>query len=137
MKREPREEGARWYHQAVEDLKWMKTLRTHDGGYHIICFLCQQIGEKALKAFLYAQGEEIVLGHSILKLTESAGRYDESFHRQSSRWSPLDNYYISSRYPNGIPDGIPADTFNEAMADEAISLADEILAAVNGRVHFD
>lgn len=35
-----------------EDLKWAKDLAER-GGYHIACFLSQQVGEKALKAFLY------------------------------------------------------------------------------------
>jgi len=41
----------RWLEQASEDLKWAKDLAER-GGYHIACFLAQQIGEKALKAFL-------------------------------------------------------------------------------------
>ena len=67
MRRSALEEGRRWLEQAQEDLRWAKDLAER-GGYHIACFLAQQIGEKALKGFLYAQGEEIVLGHSIERL---------------------------------------------------------------------
>jgi len=31
-------------------------------------FLAQQIGKKALKAFLYAKGEEVIIGHLIERL---------------------------------------------------------------------
>lgn len=54
MRREPIEEGLRWLKQACEDLKWAKDFSTR-GGYHIACFLAQQVAENALKAFIYAQ----------------------------------------------------------------------------------
>ena len=76
MRRSPFEEGMRWLEQANEDLRWTQDLAER-GGYHIACFLAQQVGEKALKAFLYAQGEEIVLGHSIERLCH-----------QAAEWSP-------------------------------------------------
>jgi HEPN domain-containing protein len=58
------EEGQRWLSQAVEDLRWARHL-TKEGGWHLACFLAQQVTERALKAFLYAHREEIVLGHSV------------------------------------------------------------------------
>ena len=64
MRRSHREEGGRWLEQAFEDLKWAHHL-TREGAFHLACFLAQQVAEKALKAFLYTQGEEIVLGHSV------------------------------------------------------------------------
>ena len=71
MSRSPRETGRRWLEQATEDLRWADHLAVQ-GGYHIACFLAQQLGEKALKAFLYAAGEEIVLGHSVGRLCAEA-----------------------------------------------------------------
>jgi HEPN domain-containing protein len=58
MRESALEEGERWLSQATADLHWATHL-AREGG-----FLAQQVAEKALKAFLYAQGEEIVLGHS-------------------------------------------------------------------------
>jgi HEPN domain-containing protein len=55
MRKNSLEEGKRWLEQAVVDLKWARDLAER-GGYHISCFLAQQVGEKALKAFLYARG---------------------------------------------------------------------------------
>jgi len=51
MRRTPLEEAERWLSQAEEDLKWAKDLATR-GGYHIACFLAQQVGEKAIEAFI-------------------------------------------------------------------------------------
>jgi HEPN domain-containing protein len=70
MRKSALEEGKRWLEQAEEDLRWARDLAER-GGYHIACFLAQQVGAKVLKAFLYAQGEETVAGHSIKRLCHS------------------------------------------------------------------
>src|SRR2546430_17226163 len=76
--RSPLEEGRRWLEQAEEDLRWADHLTQH-GGYHIACFLAQQVGEKALKAYLYARGLEEVRGHSVERLSAEAGGNDSGF----------------------------------------------------------
>ncbi len=64
MRGDPRREGRRWLDQAQVDLQWARHLN-EQGAYYLVCFLAQQAAEKALKAFLYAQGEELVVGHSV------------------------------------------------------------------------
>jgi HEPN domain-containing protein len=91
----PIDEGRRWLEQALEDLKWARDLAER-GGYHIACFLAQQVGEKALKAFLYAKGEEIVLGNSIEKLCNLCSKYNAEF---SERVKLLDAHYLTSSPP--------------------------------------
>lgn len=86
--------------------------------------------EKALKAFLYAQGEEIVLGRSVARLCAEAARHRPDFADKARRWSLLDGYYIPTRYPNGLPDGIPADVYTQDAAMEAVSLAKEAVTWV-------
>jgi HEPN domain-containing protein len=44
---------------------------------------------------------------------------------KASRWSLLDSYYIPTRYPNGLPDGIPAEVYTKDAAQGAVSLAIE------------
>ncbi len=135
MRSEPLQEGLRWLRQAREDLRWSRHL-AEEGAYHLACFLAQQVTEKALKAFLYAQGQEIVLGHSVERLVASAAEYEPEFKTRGQSWSILDGYYIPTRYPNGLPDGIPADVFTEeaamdavAMAEDAVMFVSELLAA--------
>ena len=124
MRKNAFEEGQRWLSQAVEDLRWANLL-AQEGGWHLACFLAQQVTEKALKAFLYAQGEEIVLGHSVERLCAAAARYRSEFSEKARRWSLLDGYYIPTRYPNGLPDGIPADVYTQDAALGAVALAKE------------
>jgi len=133
MRKKAIDEGKRWLDQASEDLKWAKDLAER-GGFHIACFLAQQIGEKALKAFLYAQGEEIVLGHSIERLTSEAARYDAEFLEKAKTWSILDGYYVPTRYPNSLPDSIPARVFTRDAAKESVRLATEIVAHIEEKI---
>ena len=133
MRRSPLEEGKRWLEQAMEDLRWAEDLAER-GGYHIACFLAQQVGEKALKALLYASGEEIVLGHSIERLcAEVAERHPECRER-ARRWSILDGFYVPTRYPNSLPDSIPARVYTQEAAREAARLAGEIVRYVGERL---
>lgn len=133
MRRSPLEEGRRWLDQAEEDLRWAKDLAER-GGYHIACFLSQQVGEKAIKAFIYAGGEEIVIGHSIERLCRAAGQRRPLFNEKVAVWSILDSYYIPTRYPNGLPDSIPARVYTQTAAQEAVRLADEIVSLVRSEL---
>jgi predicted nucleotidyltransferase len=44
--------------------------------------------------------------------------------------SLLDGYYIPTRYPNGLPDGIPADVYTEDAAKDAVAMAEEAVGWV-------
>lgn len=101
-----------------------------EGAFYLACFLAQQVAEKALKAFLYAQGEEVVLGHSVRRLAEEAAARNPHFAGTAARWGILDTYYIPTRYPNGLPDGIPAQVYTARAAEEALSLAEEVVETV-------
>lgn len=122
MRNNPLREGQRWLRQAREDLRWARHL-AEQGAYYLACFLAQQVTEKALKAFLYAQGEEIVLGHSVERLCAAAAAFEPAFRVQGRSWSILDGYYVPTRYPNGLPDGIPADVYTQQAAADAVALA--------------
>lgn len=83
-------------------------------------FFGSQIAEKALKAFLYAQGEEMGIGHSVRQLALRAGKDDSEFQSTLDRWGLLDTYYIPTRYPNGLPEDIPARVYNRESAQRAL-----------------
>ncbi len=125
MKPEPGDEAQRWLEQAKEDLKGAKVL-LDAGCFHLVCFLAQQVAEKALKAFLYAQGEELVYGHSIEALVDWAARHDQSFHEFKKQGALLlDSYYVASRYPNAVsPGSIPAHLYDRQTAEHAFKLAE-------------
>ena len=129
MRNKPLDEGRRWLRQAQQDLHWSRHL-AEAGAYHLACFLSQQVAEKALKAFLYARGEDIVLGHSVARLCAAASVYESEFQVHARSWSILDGYYIPTRYPNGLPDGIPSEVFTLQAANNAVDLASEAVDTV-------
>ena len=133
MRKKPIEEGKRWLEQAEEDLKWSNDLANR-GGYHIACFLAQQVGEKALKAYLYARGEELVIGHSVERLCTEAARFDEQFAEKVKMWAILDGYYVSTRYPNSLPDSIPARVYTAHAAADAVNIAGESVSFIRHKI---
>lgn len=133
MKRDARSEGLRWLEQAEADRKGVQLLL--DGGsYHLACFVAQQVAEKTLKAFIYTQGEEFVMGHSVEALSRWAAEYDPDFEELRPEVAPLDGYYIPTRYPNSLPDSIPARVYTRTVAEETARLADLLLGLVREKL---
>ncbi len=129
MRGTPLDEGRRWLEQAEIDLGWAQHLSDR-GAYHLACFLAQQVAEKALKAFLYSRGAEIVLGHSVERLCAEASGVEPSFAEGCRRWSALDGFYVPTRYPNSLPGSIPAKVFTRSAAEGAVTHAREVVIAV-------
>ncbi len=92
------------------------------------------MAEKALKAFLYAQGEVIVLGHAVSMLAEKAAAYEQCIAQKKSIWNILDGYYILTRYPNGLPDSIPARVYNQQAARSAVDIARDVVETVGKKI---
>lgn len=61
---------------------------------------------------------------------EKAEQYDARIAHKRESWAILDGYYIPTRYPNGLPDSIPALVYNRKAAVEALELAADVVAAV-------
>jgi HEPN domain-containing protein len=121
-----RQEAQRWLSQAQHDLRAAATIH-REGFPETACFLAQQAAEKALKAYLYAQGERAVLGHATHLLVRQCARYDPASESLLDACRTLDQYYISTRYPNGLPDGIPHEVYTGAQAEGAVGLARQVL----------
>jgi len=132
MKLEAMAEGRRWLLQAERDLDDAE-FNLSGGRYNVACFLAQQSAEKALKAYLFSKGAEEVWGHSVAELCKDAQTFDPAFSQLDSKASPLDKYYIPTRYPNALPGGIPSKAFDENDAKNAIRLTKEVIDFVKSR----
>lgn len=128
-KTEALREGRRWLEQAQADLaaaKW-----NEQGGFHsVACFWAQQTAERALKAFLYFRGKRRIVGHSVQELTKECARLDSDFKSLVRAATTLDRYYIPTRYPNGLPGGVPAQSYQADEAQQALELAEKTVALV-------
>ena len=122
-----------WFSQAKYDLKAAKD-SLHAGNYEWSCFQSQQAAEKALKAYLYLQGEDLILTHSILKLIRKCGNYDDNF-SMIEHCRELDIYYIPTRYANGLPDIVPHEFYTEGDAKKCVGYAETVILTVEKTVN--
>ena len=129
MQPNPNDEGRRWLAEAKADLDTARYLA--DGKrFNTACFICQQAAEKALKGFLYAQGVESPWGHSVATLVEDAITYSQALDRLRETGPALDKYYIPTRYPNGLPGGIPSRAYTAEDAQLAMNAAEMVIETV-------
>jgi HEPN domain-containing protein len=127
-------ESRRWWRQACRDLESAR-INADNARHEVTCFLCQQAAEKALKAFLYAQGESPVIGHSLLELGARAAQYVADFAGLREAAKTLDAYYIPSRYPNGLTDDIaPVDFFDATDSARGLTAARAVIDFVTAHL---
>ncbi|MBI5955637.1 MAG: HEPN domain-containing protein [Chloroflexi bacterium] len=132
MRPDPKAEGKRWLQQAEHDLDDASYALAGER-YNLACFLAQQAAEKALKAYLFSRNAQEVWGHSVAELCDDARALDPEFGPLRKRAALLDKFYIPTRYPNGLPGGIPSEAFDLSEARRALELAQEVLRFVQGR----
>ena len=132
MRPDLKKEAQRWLLQSKRDLDDAR-YSSEGKRYNLVCFLAQQSAEKACKAYLYSQGIEEVWGHSVAELCSDACGLDSDFTKMKQYAASLDKYYIPTRYPNGLPGGIPADVYQEEDAIHALSYASKIVEFITNK----
>lgn len=122
-------ESDRWLRQAEYDLKVAEW--NQQGGFHApACFWAQQSAAKCLRAFLFMNGEDARETRSVVDLLDRAMTYEEEFKKFVGSSTSLDIYYKTSRFPDAIPGGIPAEIITEKDSRDAIRQASDMLAVV-------
>jgi len=119
-----------WFEQAEADLgAAVDSART--GHNEWSCFQAQQAGEKALKAFVYAHGRTSIVTHSLRRLVRECATIDPAFTDLDEPARMLDQYYIPTRYPNGLDEETPpARYYDQRDAERCLQSARSILARV-------
>lgn len=112
--------------QAMADWNAAGALATA-GHYNLACFHSQQAAEKAVKALLYAEGVDDPWGHSVADLLRDGATYHPSLGRLRKLGLDLDKFYIPTRYPNGLPGGIPAEAYGVRDAKTALTASRKLL----------
>jgi HEPN domain-containing protein len=135
MKRPHREESLRWLTQAQDEFQDADDLRKR-GRFYLALFHFQQSAEKALKAYLYLKIEsfEVFYTHSIDDLLGMTVEVDPDF-KTALKAKKLDQYYIPTRYPSGLPGGVPSRYFDDPKeAEEAMELANNLIGLVEKKI---
>ena len=131
--RNPKQEARRWLQQAQSDFSFLDIAR-QARKYDTCCFLAQQTAEKALKAYLFHQGEELVFTHSIFRLCDLAAQYDAAFRDMREQVKLLDFYDVEARYPNAMEEVIPAEFYSDRDAEQAIAMVGITIESVQARM---
>ena len=122
-----KENAKRWFRQGRTDLN-AALGSISAGSYEWACFQSQQAAEKALKAFWHNNNAE-PWGHSIVRLIQDYP--NEPDHTRLLSLLPhakhLDKLYITTRYPDGLPDLTPSEVFTEVDAWAAVDNARTII----------
>ena len=121
-------EAGRWLEQAAWDLRAGQDSRAA-GNYEWACFQAQQAAEKALKSYLLATGRARAVTHSVRQLLIECEAVEAEFGALRPA-AELDQYYIPTRYPNGLPDGVPHDYYTIEVAERCLSLATSVIEFV-------
>ncbi len=127
-------EAQRWLITAQQDLLAAKAL-SENRFYAHACFFAQQSGEAALKALWHLHDRE-PWGSSLVRLVTEFP--DSSALSTSEEWvyraATLDRYFITTRFPDSLPDLTPNQCFFKKDADAAILLAATFVEAAQKEI---
>jgi HEPN domain-containing protein len=118
-----------WLEGAESDLL-LAELAMREGFFTQVCFMCQQVAEKALKAHLLAVRQNLVRTHVLPRLLHLCESYDARFSELADACVILTAYYTSTRYPEA---SVTAARYDSATAHQAVGLTREILHLVQER----
>ena len=110
--KEGRKEARRWLLQARDDFKFVQWVLKEAAFFDKGCFISQQAGEKVIKACLYATGKRRVIGHSLFEMVVELIDIEKGFEAIIDSAKRLDRFYITTRYPNGLPGGSPFQVYS-------------------------
>ena len=82
-----------------------------------------------MKALHYRRGARIVVGHSLVELLNDLLTAHPALVELGDAARQLDQYYIPTRYPNGLPGGVPAEVFTQRQARDAVDYATRFIAS--------
>ena len=120
----PRQTAVRWIREAEHTLRVAETISKQPEAYNVVCFLAEQAAQKSLKAVRYLDGARLVSIHSVSELIKQVSQNRPEFLPLKPRGAILDQYYITTRYPDAVAEpAIPSELFSQQQAEEALSIA--------------
>ena len=122
-------EAAYWLRFAAEDLQ-VAEWALSAGIYNQTCFHAQQCVQKTLKAWLLHNGLPTPRVHQMSVLLGLAPRPLPFSNEVEEGIISLDRFYIPTRYPDALPGSLPEGMPGSGDATEALTLAQQVLAAL-------
>jgi len=115
-----------WFSMAEDDLNFAK-VGLREKFFSQVCFLSQQTIEKVLKGYLVHLGKTYPKTHKLIDLYSLCGaKFLEPF---KNKIKLIDEFYIPTRCPDGIPGSLPTRISGETDAKEALKTAEDVMQA--------
>jgi HEPN domain-containing protein len=121
-----------WLKQAENEFAWAHDMLTL-GRWAPVCYFSQQVAEKCLKAIAIARGATLVKSHSAREIAGALGINGDL----DDKAKVLDQYYITTRYPDSFSTGAPFEYFVERQAREALDYARAFLERAKAEINVD
>ena len=122
-----------WLARAEDDLSFAQ-LGLREKYFSQVCFLSQQVVEKAFKAFLLAKGRPYPRLHKVIELANLCFELEKDLDPLKNDLKLLDEFYIPTRYPDAVPGGLPSGIPEFADAETALQTATRVLELVRSRI---
>ena len=114
----------------MSDLSFAE-LALKEGYFTQVCFTCQQVAEKSLKAYLFSRQQPLLRSHILPRLVHECQSFDAQFAELEEACDILTGYYTDTRYPDS-----PAarEKYDSSVARQAVHLASQVLDFVKPRI---
>lgn len=122
-----------WLARAEDDLSFAQ-LGFREKYFSQVCFLSQQVVEKAFKAFLIAKGRSYPRLHKVVELANLCVELEKDLDLLKTDLKLLDEFYIPTRYPDAVPGALPTGVPELADAEAALHTATKIFELVRSRI---
>ena len=130
----PVETARRWLAQAEHSLR-VTRLMLENEVWSQACFHSEQTAQLALKAYLYRRGRRFVNIQSVRVLALECSKEDSDFSPLGDYGAFLDQYYLSTRYPDALPaPAVPYESFTALEAQQALGYAEEIVELAKAKI---
>ncbi|MBL7108280.1 MAG: HEPN domain-containing protein [Candidatus Cloacimonetes bacterium] len=118
-----------WIHKAENDfLDAENNLKSQKIPTDTVCFHCQQVAEKYMKAYLISKNKSFPKIHNLIRLMELCRGIDSVFSKLKNELIILNDYAVEIRYP----DDWYEPTVEEA--NEALELAKKIKDFISTKI---
>ena len=119
-----RQHAIRWIREAEDTLRLAERDFQLGDAYNLVCFLAEQVSQKALKAVRYLDGARFITIHSVSELIGQVAQTRPEFLPLREEGGVLDQYYLTTRYPDTVAEpAIPSEIFTKKQAEEALRTA--------------
>lgn len=122
-----------WLERSIEDLTVARLVLGEGHAAHA-CFLSQQCMEKALKAYILHRSNDYPRTHKLVDLLNECQMFSSAFAVFLPSCVIVDQYYIPTRYPDGVPGSLPGGLPGETEAQESIAAAEQLLKFVRAQM---